>query len=134
MTYQEQLKHPKWQKKRLEILERDKFKCSICGDTDVTLHVHHKVSYDNNKKPWEYSDNDYETLCEHCHKSISDLNKQIQRLILSDYCHTSKLNEIHKILNELKSMDVFQLSAIYNVIYSIKITYLMYDGERTSIL
>ena len=32
MNYSEQLKSPKWQKKRLEIMQRDKFTCQLCGD------------------------------------------------------------------------------------------------------
>lgn len=42
MKYSEQLKHPKWQKKRLEILKRDKWKCKKCKDDTTTLNVHHK--------------------------------------------------------------------------------------------
>ena len=67
MTYQEQLKNPKWQKKRLEILERDKFKCVCCGDEETTLHVHH-IRYIKGKKAWDYEDYLLTTLCEDCHK------------------------------------------------------------------
>jgi len=34
MTYAEQLKSPKWQKKRLNIMERDQFRCQDCGSID----------------------------------------------------------------------------------------------------
>jgi 5-methylcytosine-specific restriction endonuclease McrA len=34
-TYSELLKSPKWQKKRLEIMSRDKFTCKKCGDTVI---------------------------------------------------------------------------------------------------
>jgi len=67
--YSEQLKSPKWQKKRLEIMQRDKFKCKLCGDENTTLHVHHKY-YESGKMPWEYSNNCLITICEHCHNSI----------------------------------------------------------------
>ena len=65
-NYSELLKHPKWQKKRLKILERDKFQCRSCEQTDKTLHVHH-LYYDYKLKPWEYEDEDLMTLCEYCH-------------------------------------------------------------------
>jgi hypothetical protein len=31
MSYQEDLKNPLWAKKRLEILEKDDYKCISCG-------------------------------------------------------------------------------------------------------
>lgn len=55
MDYKEQIKDPRWQRRRLEILSRDNFACQICGDTDNTLHVHH-LAYEQNKKIWEYDD------------------------------------------------------------------------------
>ena len=67
MTYKEKLKHPKWQKKRLEILQRDDFKCSVCGNDEKTLHVHHK-KYIKGRQPWDYGDENFSTLCEDCHK------------------------------------------------------------------
>ena len=39
--YAEKFKDPRWQKKRLEILERDDFSCRVCYDASNTLHVHH---------------------------------------------------------------------------------------------
>ena len=66
MTYSEQIKHPKWQKKRLEILERDKFTCQNCEAKNDTLHVHHYI-YRKNMKLWEYRNCDLITFCEDCH-------------------------------------------------------------------
>lgn len=65
-TYYELLKHPKWQKKRLEILEAANFECECCGGKDKTLHVHHKY-YKKGLKPWEYPDHSLLCLCEDCH-------------------------------------------------------------------
>ena len=70
-TYSEQLKDPRWQKKRLEIMSRDGFTCKLCGDKETTLNIHHK-QYDYNCKPWEYSDDKLITICEHCHKEVED--------------------------------------------------------------
>lgn len=67
MTYQEKLKDPRWQKKRLEILERDDWKCVLCCNSKDTLHVHHKF-YNKSKNPWDYENEMLETLCEDCHK------------------------------------------------------------------
>lgn len=67
MDYKEQIKSPKWQKKRLEILQRDDFACQVCGCKDKTLHVHH-TAYENGNNIWEYDDNQLITLCEDCHE------------------------------------------------------------------
>jgi hypothetical protein len=75
MTYKEQLKHPKWQKKRLEIMSRDKWTCRACGNMDNMLQVHH-LYYMPNNKAWEYDNEAYVTLCWECHEQITkDLAK-----------------------------------------------------------
>lgn len=67
MTYKEQLKHPLWQKKRLEIFNRDNFTCQKCSATDKELQVHH-LSY--SKLAWEVSNDQLITLCFQCHKGV----------------------------------------------------------------
>lgn len=62
--YSDQLKDPRWQKKRLEIFQRDNFKCRSCGATEFTLHVHH---WEYEGLPWEGDDNEKWTVCEFCH-------------------------------------------------------------------
>ena len=37
MDYKEQIKSPKWQKRRLEIMQKDNFTCQLCGDTESML-------------------------------------------------------------------------------------------------
>lgn len=64
MNYLEKLKSPKWQKKRLEVLQRDNFKCCLCGDEETELHVHH-LKY--TKEPYDAPLSDLETLCKNCH-------------------------------------------------------------------
>lgn len=65
-TYGEKLKDPRWQRKRLKILERDLFTCLLCSDKDTTLHIHHK-EYLPGRHPWQYEDDNFMTLCKHCH-------------------------------------------------------------------
>lgn len=72
MTYAEKLKDPRWQKKRLKILKRDKFTCRDCKSTTKTLHVHHKIYSKISIDPWEYEDFLLITLCEDCHKNVFD--------------------------------------------------------------
>lgn len=65
-TYSELLRSPHWQKKRLEIMNRDKFICQRCGSENKTLHVHH-FKYIDGRMPWDYPDYMLTTLCEDCH-------------------------------------------------------------------
>lgn len=65
-TYTELLRDPRWQRKRLEILERDEWKCTDCGDETSNLQVHHR-RYLYGKMPWEVPGKWLETLCESCH-------------------------------------------------------------------
>jgi len=69
--YAEKLTHPKWQRRRLEIFNRDDFTCQKCGDKETTLHVHHLIYFDCN--PWDYNDGELITLCAHCHGLIENL-------------------------------------------------------------
>jgi len=65
-TYFEKLKDPRWQKKRLEVLQAADFHCQSCGDGTSTLHVHHK-QYFKGREPWEYDARQLAVLCEDCH-------------------------------------------------------------------
>ena len=70
-TYSELLRSPMWQKKRLEIMQRDNFTCQHCGCEGRELQVHHKI-YHKDAKPWEYDDSELITLCDQCHEAETD--------------------------------------------------------------
>ena len=74
MTYAEKLKDPRWQKKRLKIMERDHFMCVECRDSESTLNVDHKY-YRKNLDPWAYPDDALQTLCENCHRAYGELRQ-----------------------------------------------------------
>lgn len=67
-SYSEKLKSPKWQKKRLEIFQRDNWKCQKCGNAENELIVHHTL-YEKGVEPWEYDNDDLMTLCVDCHEN-----------------------------------------------------------------
>jgi len=75
MSYSDKLQHPKWQRVRLKIMERDDFKCRICGRNDTLLHVHHTV-YLKGHEPWEYDDNFLLTLCTPHHDDEEKLKSE----------------------------------------------------------
>ena len=70
-SYSEQLRDPRWQKKRLEVLNASGWKCSLCGTSTETLHVHHKI-YLTGRDPWEYEAGQLAVLCESCHDEVHE--------------------------------------------------------------
>lgn len=65
-SFWEAYKDPRWQKKRLEIMERDEWQCRDCLSAGSTLNVHHEY-YRRDFQPWEYPDESLVTLCKPCH-------------------------------------------------------------------
>lgn len=75
-SYYELLKHPKWQAKRLEVLNRAEFRCQWCGDDETTLHVHHAL-YRKGAAPWEYEPHELVCVCEACHAEAHDVRAEL---------------------------------------------------------
>ena len=73
-NYSELLQDPRWQKKRVDILQRDNFTCQHCGSTEKSLQVHH-LRYQKWKKPWEYDNSELLTLCHRCHEAETQANQ-----------------------------------------------------------
>lgn len=106
-TYSEKLKNPKWQRRRLEILQRDGFKCTCCQDEETTLHVHH-LDYLPGFEPWDHPDHLLITLCETCHYKIGQsiafmednlktwLKMKLQNAFLMD-CMSSVCNHFDRL-------------------------------------
>jgi hypothetical protein len=78
--YWEKLRDPRWQKKRLEIMQRDEFHCVDCGTDLETLNVHHDY-YEKNKDPWEYPSESLHTVCETCHETRTTTRAQLDRVL-----------------------------------------------------
>ena len=92
-TYSQKLSDPRWQRKRLEILQRDNFSCRRCNSQTQTLHVHH-VRYLRNREPWDYRDYYLVTLCKDCHTAeeceIKEANKR--NCLPAPACESSRLS------------------------------------------
>lgn len=78
VSYSEKLRDPKWQKMRLEVMQRDKFSCQVCNNTEKTLNVHHRF-YRKGAAPWEYEPSALVTLCEDCHSAAEQERDFIQQ-------------------------------------------------------
>jgi hypothetical protein len=77
LSYADQIKHPEWQKKRLEILNRDEFTCQQCGNKEETLHVHHK-HYNNGAMIWQYQNWELTTKCKSCHTKTHEKKEPVK--------------------------------------------------------
>jgi 5-methylcytosine-specific restriction endonuclease McrA len=64
--YSRKLTNPLWQRKRLDVFNRDNFSCTRCGNSKNELQVHH-LDYIPGIEPWEYPLDMLTTLCIDCH-------------------------------------------------------------------
>jgi hypothetical protein len=71
---------PRWQRRRLQVLDRAGFACECCGDTSSTLHVHHRI-YRKGAAPWEYADEELRALCENCHEAEHQMRRSIDEAL-----------------------------------------------------
>jgi len=128
-SYYDYLKDPRWQKKRLKILERDQWTCTVCSNKEGTLHAHHNY-YIKDKKPWEYQDYIIETLCEDCHKIFHEQESTNRARYITELYKKITSDEQHLYLREyIKAMsiidcpidqmfvDIFEMAMYYSVSY-----------------
>lgn len=105
--YAKMLLDPRWQRKRLEILERDGWACTICGDKEKTLHVHH-MHYLYGAAPWEYENGYLSTLCEDCHEEEGACKKnEIETLrcaMAQARMHSSEIADLVQLVIELSNL------------------------------
>lgn len=80
LTYAEQLRHPMWQRRRLEMLSAADWKCSACAEASAQLHVHHK-QYFKGRMAWDYSNDELQVLCETCHEKSHVVDARIKAVL-----------------------------------------------------
>jgi len=118
-SYYDQLKDPRWQKKRLEILKRDDFQCQNCGDENVELQVHH-LAYRQNTAPWDYNSEEFVTLCKNCHaQNTKELNDAIELLRKNSFA-IEIISQLNAILQFTKGLDPYDLDQIIKLIVEFK--------------
>jgi hypothetical protein len=76
-SYGEKLRDPRWQKLRLERMDRSGFACDRCGDEHNELQIHHKW-YLKGYEPWDYRLDQLETLCKSCHQLATSIHKEMK--------------------------------------------------------
>lgn len=92
-TYITLLRDPRWQKKRLEILQRDNFTCRKCKDETITLHIHHTFYRKQETLPWDYPDKSLITLCENCHEYETAYLAEAKQRLIEEICCAGYLTE-----------------------------------------
>lgn len=102
--YAQKLRDPRWQKLRLEIMQRDSFACDYCRSTETTLNVHHRY-YEKGKAPWEYPPESLVTLCEICHEEESAGRYQAEQDLLLSLRKRGYTHFQVKVLADLLSED-----------------------------
>ena len=122
-NYTELLNSPKWQKKRLEILQRDEFKCCYCGDTETELHIHH-LQY--NGKPWQIENEHLITLCMDCHRLIT-FNKDLNVIKIIKHNYDDKLKSFY-IKNKIDKSIFIQIIICSNGTYFTEVIFAK-DGQ-----
>lgn len=116
MDFKEQYKHPKWQKKRLEILERDEYICQSCGDHESTLHVHHRF-YEKNTEIWDYDNSCLITLCDNCHTKWHKVNNEFKLILPIEYYIMEDYLSLLITLNEFNPNEVlFMIKTATNLL------------------
>lgn len=110
LEYYKKLKDPRWQKKRLEILKRDDFACKICGDTESTLHIHHRKY--SNGDPWDIDEQYLITLCENCHHSEQDCIQNAIRELSDAVRQKFFSSEIMDLAMAIKNMPMLHIPEV----------------------
>lgn len=100
-SYSEKLRDPRWQKKRLEVLERNKFTCQDCGSADKELHVHH-CYYESGLDPWEYEDLYLKCLCGECHKRRHEWSLNMQKMY--SVCSPNLMEDLTELIITIASI------------------------------
>lgn len=99
-NYSELLKDPRWQRKRLEVLNRDNWTCQMCGSTEKTLHVHHQY-YIKDFDPWDYCSTLLVTLCHECHKDEEYAKSQTDEYVEYLLMQPILRDDIHRLLSHV---------------------------------
>jgi len=109
-AYSKLLRDPRWQKKRLEIMQKHGFACRECGCTDRELHVHH-CYYTKGKKPWEYEDSCYVVLCNEHHTLRQQYEDQVR-----EFCSRFRINTLGQIAAIMEAISPMMVGCVAKVV------------------
>jgi hypothetical protein len=110
-AYAQKLLDPRWQKKRLEILQRDEWCCQQCFDNESTLHVHHR-RYIYGRDPWDYPDQLLVALCASCHEEEGAMMQEAIPILIEQCKDRLFAGEI---MDLASSVDHFGMFTVINL-------------------
>lgn len=123
--YWQKLQDPRWQKKRLEILERDGWKCRECDNAEETLHVHHRY-YVSDREPWDYPEWAYSSLCKTCHEREKIIGPELQHWELILDCFQD-LEDIHFLTDDVRCEQQLGREGMSKLLHAVMKPYLPYQ-------
>lgn len=94
----EQYKHEFWLRKRDEILNRDNYKCQICGKNS-DLQVHH-ICYFPDRHVWDYDNELLQTVCREHHEILTFVLPKLSGIIAFKMLQKNlDFNSVYDLLN-----------------------------------
>jgi len=114
MPYREKLKDPRWQRKRLRIINRCEHKCEECGSSD-SLEVHH-CYYRYGREVWQYPDRAFLALCRKCHELRG--TAELDFRLFSQTLRTEELRGVQEMMSHCKYW--FSAQSLQSLLESLK--------------
>lgn len=96
--YLKKLRDPRWQKIRLQIFNRDGWKCRECGESGLELQIHHCKYF---KDPWDCPTIYLLSVCGGCHQK-----RQNQEGFIRDAMAHLSLKQLEKVRTMLVGMAI----------------------------
>mgnify|MGYP001568534691 CR=1 FL=1 len=127
--YSKKLRDPRWQKKRLKILERDDWACQKCYDDESTLVVHHR-RYLVGEEPWDYPDDLLVTLCEGCHEQERGTRQEYEDMLLSILKEKFFADDLYSLVSGFLKMSPPCPSEVFASV----LEWFLGDGESTKVV
>ncbi len=116
MKYADKLRDPRWQKKRMEIFERDNWTCKRCGETEETLMVHHRY-YIRNREPWDYDPRALVTLCQTCHEAETECMSESEQTLLESIKRKFFASDLLEIATGIENMPLLHATEVLASVY-----------------
>ena len=127
-SYSEKLRDPRWQKKRLGVMERDGFACRDCGDSEKSLQVHH--CFYAKGDPWLTEDRFLMTLCCDCHQDRGELEQDAKRALGMIFSQLQNNQDNRALLNFVTSLVKHTESKSLQVFSDTEIQYAIEFGQQ----
>ena len=116
-SYWQKLQDPRWQKRRLEILNGAGFKCEDCGSEKETLSIHHSY-YEKGLEPWEYPGEALLCLCEECHTARASSERAVLREL--HFCRSAEnIGLLADVLNMARRTHGMKFKKVLDAIYEL---------------